>query len=311
VRLRLRTPSLEAVPWEMAGSSGLRLTEHRGVRSLYRGPAAPTVDVVEIRSVQAGLRLAGLDVPEDGTLGPDTHDAIAAFQRREGLHDTGHPDPVTVQLLHRWLCGARTVTVVRLRSTRAQAKGSWSATPIERLYGSFGFDVHALQSPGLGQTIDALRSTPTVIVHISTPLLETGGSVALDVATEPTSRTAGAGDQPGWLTAAALDHAFQGPLPAPIVVLDPPRPTSEVDSVVQLLLRNTFAGELFALGNTRAVFGVGLAALEEQDRQYTALLEPLAEGARLGDVIRRVREAGSYRDAATLHARSAELLLPW
>jgi hypothetical protein len=306
LRLRLRDPRLEAAPWELAGAGDERLSDHPSIRCLYRGAPDALPNVIEIRSLQAGLRIAGLPVTEDGTLGPETRRALEGYQRRERLPATGHPDPFTVQRIQGLLCSERSVTVVRNGAPIQGGGRARLGSPVERLYSTLGFQIEALAGTEAG--IEALETRPTAILHFATPLVETGGSVGLDVAGDPyASWSRGEGD---WLTAAALDQAFQTPLPAPIVILDPPLAGSRVDAVTTLLLRNTFAGELFALGNTRAVFGVGLASLEKQSLLHRALIEPIASGASFGETIQNVRQLAEFA-GSTLHARSAEMLPPW
>jgi hypothetical protein len=50
------------------------------------------------------------------------------------------------------------------------------------------------------------------------------------------------------------DHPFGM---RPIVVIDVPPTSSPSEDLEQLALRNVFAGELFALGNTPAIIGMG------------------------------------------------------
>lgn len=62
--------------------------------------AALDLDRAERRAVQRRLALAGHDagVP-DGVFGPVTREAIAAYQRNEGLAGTGYVEPATLALL--------------------------------------------------------------------------------------------------------------------------------------------------------------------------------------------------------------------
>jgi hypothetical protein len=61
----------------------------------------------------------------------------------------------------------------------------------------------------------------------------------------------------------------------PIVVLEVPPTQSKTEDLEQLALRNMFAGELFALGNTPAVIGIGF-----DDPHSAELARTLADGFR-------------------------------
>jgi hypothetical protein len=63
-----------------------------------------------------------------------------------------------------------------------------------------------------------------------------------------------------------------------------------------LLLRNWFAGDLFALGGTRAVIGTGLAGRKASDLVRDVLIERLAHGDAIGDVVQAMRQQGPSAD---------------
>ncbi|GAB4393074.1 MAG: AsmA family protein [Kiloniellaceae bacterium] len=67
------------------------------------GPSAPPDPAeegeVEVSRVQAALNAAGFDLAVDGILGPNTEDALRAFQERESLEPSGRPTPQTLDRL--------------------------------------------------------------------------------------------------------------------------------------------------------------------------------------------------------------------
>ena len=97
---------------------------------------------------------------------------------------------------------------------------------------------------------------PPVIVHIVGGLVATAGHDR----GRPAGRRQWLGppDEAGFLTTAELDQALRAVpqnWPTPIIVLDVPAPTGHRETGDQLLLRNGFAADLFAMGATRAVVG--------------------------------------------------------
>ena len=74
----------------------------------------------------------------------------------------------------------------------------------------------------------------------------------------------------------------------------PPRstrcPTGHREIADHLLLRNCFAGDLFALGASRAIVTTGLGKRKATDVVQDVLVEGLARGDAIGDVVQRVRQ---------------------
>ena len=73
-------------------------------------------------------------------------------------------------------------------------------------------------------------------------------------------------------------------------MLDVPAPTGQREVADQLLLRNCFAADLFALGGSRAVVATGLADRKTADLVQDVLLEGLAGGEAIGHVVQRMRQ---------------------
>src|SRR5262249_38989753 len=83
---------IAAVP---VGSSGAQL--HRGGAS--SASAALDLSPEQIREIQMVLKERGFAVEVDGRLGPQTRQALIAFQRKQGLAASGHIDNQTVSAL--------------------------------------------------------------------------------------------------------------------------------------------------------------------------------------------------------------------
>jgi cellulose synthase operon protein C len=334
LRLRIRDPALHLIPWELAGwpmEDGHRelLSLDPRVACLYRTGSSERPDPEDVRTLQMGLgRALRRDLAADGLLGPATRSALAAFQQQQGVRSTGDPDPVTEQQIHADLMGRKpAVTVVRTSvevEERALRGSSSSGMPVDWLYSRHGFNVVLVEGTNLDELPRSLRKHPTAVVHITAGLVESGGAVVLDLARE--SAPAGAAIDPITpyrLTPTALDLLLRGSVVKPVIVLDAPAPRSLREVVTQLLLRNAFAGELFALGGTRAVVATGLARYTAQQRLYEVIIDALARGAELGLLVNAVRRLvrGSpgpgdpQHDmafgAAALFARRAAVRLPW
>jgi hypothetical protein len=88
-----------------------------------------------------------------------------------------------------------------------------------------------------------------------------------------------------------LDRAFRGVAPGverPIVVLDAESPAGGTEAARQLLLRNAFAHELFALGNVPAVVALGLDGAASGQARF---LDALAAGRGVVGAIEAARDA--------------------
>jgi hypothetical protein len=82
----------------------------------------------------------------------------------------------------------------------------------------------------------------------------------------------------------------------PIVILDPPRPYSLVESVECLYWRNVLAHQLMGTGAFAAVLALGLAPYEEQSWNIERLLKALHERTPLTEFLKDVRASASDDD---------------
>jgi hypothetical protein len=328
--IRLLDQTLAALPWELMSDRSGRLARDPCICYLHRVRTTDQPDGHEVWALQRALRESGFPVAEDGLLGRETRAAIVAVQERAGLPPTGIPDGRTEQLVLARL-SARTVMLVRPRgggdamSSRAYRH---SSLPIESIYNGNGLTVTVMEAPALSALAATLTERPPAILHIEAGLLEDSGQPLLDLAGEweLSESRASESDRYG---ASSLGSALASLVPKPIVVLDPPAPRSGPELARQLLLRNAFASELYALGGARAMLGLGLAAYGDYMELWGAVIQGLAAGQPLGDVVGSVRRLadparrGENRDerrerhtdlvfgAAALFARSPDVRPPW
>ena len=289
--VRIYAGALQPLPWELAASK-----KHPDAplfadfRRAYREPARAAPDARLVRLVQAGLNLLGSSIPVDGVSGPDTANALRTHSENPEAPDTSADDPETVQRLHKArLQGARPgVIVVR----PGPDEGRRPSLAVERRYAHVGFDVSTVDQAQISALKQLLRAEPPpVIVHIVGGLVARVGVTAIDL--QDDARGWGAPAAACTLTAADLDHAFRvvpRDWPTPVVVLDVPAPTGQREVADQMLLRNCFAADLFAMGGSRAVVATGLADRKTADLVQDVLLEGLADGEAIGHVVQRMRQ---------------------
>jgi hypothetical protein len=177
-----------------------------------------------------------------------------------------------------------------------------SRRPLTEIYTTHG--VRAIEPKGLDaeDVKPAMDEHDPDVVHVQAAVVERSRGLQLDLPV----RTAMPG--PEYLAALFKDGS------SPIVVLDPPRPLEDVETALQLLLRNRFAADLVATGRVRAVLAAGL--LRPQDLQYAT--ERLAH--RLGSfpLLRELldlfrRDIGPDRissDGVTLFASDPDEIVP-
>jgi cellulose synthase operon protein C len=181
--------------------------------------------------------------------------------------------------------------VALVSTTRAVEEANFRGStqtgmPLSWVYGKAGIGgVHELGSAEL----DTLEHVPARVVHVTAALVEArGGGAELDFGGNPEG--VWAEDQMGErLSSAALDRALRRMASPPILVLDIPAPSSNTEAIAQLLLRNAFAGELFALGNLDAVIATGFARYQQQADLYRLLVDGLVSGVPLGEIATAIR----------------------
>ena len=291
--VRVKDGVLQPLPWELAASKA-----HHDVplftefRRAYRQSADVAPDTRLVRMVQAGLKMLGSSLQVDGVSGPDTAKALRAYESDQDPAAVRAEDPVTVQRLHQALLqGARPGVVI---VQPAASEGLRPGFAVERRYNRAGFNACTIDQMPLPVLEVMLRAQPPpVIVHVVGGLVATAGLTAVDLQAGP--RGWSSTDETGLLSAADLDRALRAvsrDWPAPVIVLDVPAPNGYREIADQLLLRNCFAGDLFALGASRAVVTTGLGGRKAADLVQDVLVEGLARGDAIGDVVQRVRSQG-------------------
>lgn len=310
---------LSPVPWELALRPDVRrlVVLDRAVATFYRAVSREAAHRDEIRFVQVGLnRTVDAGLAADGDLGPNTGKALLRYQEARGLTPDADLGADLLDRLQRDLAEP-----VRPLAVLAQPSGSLqinsarghlnSGVDLARMYGGHGFDVESVENP----TLDRLAAAVTravhsgripAVVHLAGGLRESGGGAAFTFlaggwATEAFSATPTAEEIPvtalNRVLAAVPRDGFR-----PLVVLDVNRPWGSEDAISYLMLRNAFAGDLFALGRCAGVLGTGLAG----DGEYElcdAMISAIAAGRSLADV------AGGLRSPAR-HATGLDRVLP-
>ena len=289
--VRVMDGVLQPLPWELAASkNNPHVPLFTEFRRAYRQSAKVAPDTRLVRMVQVGLKMFSSSLQVDGVSGPDTAKALRSFESDHDLTAVRPEDPVTVQRLHQALLQGARPSVVIVQP--APSDGPRLGFAVERRYDQAGFDATTIDQMHIPVLEVLLRAEPPpVIVHVVGGLVATAGLTAVDLQTG----TGGWGspDETGLLTSADLDRALRTvsrDWPAPVVVLDVPAPTGRREIADQLLLRNCFAGDLFALGGSRAVVTTGLGGRKATDLVRDVLIAGLARGHAVGDVVQRVRQ---------------------
>jgi cellulose synthase operon protein C len=288
--VRVKDGVLQPLPWELAASKkngdAPLFTEFRRA---YRQSAEAAPDTRLVRMVQAGLKMLGSSLQVDGVSGPDTAEALRAYESDQDPAAVRAEDPETVQRLHQALLQGVRPNVVIVQP--APSEGPRLGFAVERRYDQAGFNATTVDQMHIPVLMVLLRAQPPpVIVHVVGGLVATVGLTAVDLQTGTGSWASP--DETGLLTSADLDRALRTvsrDWPAPVVVLDVPAPTGRREIADQLLLRNCFAGDLFALGASRAVVTTGLGRRKATDLVQDVLVAGLARGHAIGDVVQRMR----------------------
>jgi hypothetical protein len=301
----IRDGALQPFPWELAAHPRDDGPLFAGFRRAYRAPASEATDTRLIRLVQAGLNLLDNELDVDGVSGPNTARALSALAADAGAPPRRADDPETVQRLHQArFQGARPGVIVM----RPAPAASWHRSlALERRYAQAGFDIATIDHGHVPALPVLLRGVPPpLILHIAGGLVAASGGTAVDL--QDDAGGWGPSGETGLLTPPDLDQALRAmpqDWPAPVVVLDVPLPTGQQEAADQLLLRNCFAADLFALGGTRGVIGTGLARRKTTDLVADELVEGLARGDAVGDVVREMRRQAGPAGFASFESAMA------
>jgi hypothetical protein len=180
------------------------------------------------------------------------------------------------------------------KTERRTGRGySASRINLETRYLQAGFAaVVALHDPTSGELIDTIQKSRPHLIHVLTGLRESrsGFELFCDLTQGNTAESNEEGFSASFLSF-ALSQLPAGE-PRPLIILDPPRPPEDQETATQLLNRNWFANELFAMGNTGGVLATGLLEPQRVDAVTVGLVDALSQRAPLIEVVRMIRRAG-------------------
>jgi peptidoglycan hydrolase-like protein with peptidoglycan-binding domain len=304
------SPSVAAVPWELARVDGRPVASHAGVRYLYRASADANRQATAV--LQRILkRLGMLTGRADGVFGPDTTEDVRRFQRDHDLFASGVPDRLTWEALRTQLRSAigadPHVLIVRAEADQSSRFEEGRAIDAETVYQGFGVRTSSLIDPSpealleYGQRLGG-SAQPIGAVHFCGNLNTARRSPMLYFYSPP-----GAAEpirEP--LAASVIDEfvrCLTGVVP-PLVILDIAAPATAHETARQLLLRNEFAHQLMQLGATWTLIASGLAGGTLRTTQLEHLAAVFRPGADVAAVCARLQASATHRDA-TLAAQLA------
>jgi cellulose synthase operon protein C len=295
--LDLADPILAGIPWEFAligFSKDNRRRYQALIDTFYRNPGAETSHVNVVRAIQFALqKLLPEKVTIDGIYGPATYEAVRRFQIKQKLPSTGIADFRTITYLRAGLLRrekdlGNSVLIGQTSSDRqlSSMRGHGSAgTDLRRIYGRAGFKVSIVENPTIRMLAQALKETRPQIIHLCPSMKRSMSSgVYLDFgATESTAKRPTTDHAPLSKEATGESNYFSlsavGKLLSdfsadkairPLLILDVPRPPVTSEAVIQLVLRNAFASEVFRMGSTCGVLATGL--MDRRQQMYAQLI---------------------------------------
>jgi len=318
VRLDLEGGRLNFVPWELVCSpdTGSFLVLEPAVGAVVRGVSNEAASRDEVRFLQLALnRVLDGDLSVDGIFGPKSGALLRRYQDRRDLEPDG---VVREDLLRTVQEDLARVTANRLpplvilvqASAARQLEGTRGMLNLgvdtRRLYETHGFEVWSVENPSFDEMRAAIghalkSDRAPAVLHLSGGLREAGGAVAFTFsAGEWYSEALGGSRFSDELPVTAVDdllRMFTRDSYRPLVILDVDRPPGPTETISQLLLRNAFAGDLFALGRCPALIATGLVSDPAMD-PYAPLVEMLASGRSVAETCLRIRhEAGPLAPA--------------
>jgi hypothetical protein len=132
-----------------------------------------------------------------------------------------------------------------------------SLREIYRAHSAKVFEPSTSTIEGIGRVF---RDHDPQLIHIQAPVVDRLGQLGIDLTLEAAAE---GGSSALDVDSTLLDvdfwtSQFRRSSREPVVILDPPRPPSEIEVARQLMLRNRFAADLTGKGKARAVLCVGL-----------------------------------------------------
>ena len=323
VLLECAHPALHGIPWELAvldDASPRPLALEPGLGHVWRGALNATPSD-RVRWAQSALSVVlGRRIVSDGVAGAATTRATREAQQALSVSVTGLLDaPTRIALRDRvreLRPAERERGAVLLVQTQAEyevvvQRGlSSRGTHLSDIYRRHGFAVDVIDEPDPDWFRNMLRRGRHSVLHFATPLAESraGNEVFFQLGAKlAAERTATAF---GAKHLATLLRSTFSRAPAPLVVVDVPRPPSLDEALRQLVLRNVVASELFLFGRLPAVVATGLAGPDDQALLSDQLAEVLVGRPSPGDVARSIRRADLYGTSVQAHRWSVEAVLP-
>jgi len=285
VRLWSENPDAHALPWELTLQPALHAVTDQPVMYRTMPTAARRVDVCWL---QVRLnRCLGLALDVDGVVGPETRGALERVQPGAGGAVWPQLTPATMRVLVGGTsrpAGAQRVLVISAKQDERSVPLSYWLRDQRALPAHLPVDVTVVEP----ETEVVKQVAPPAggidVLHIAAPLRQRDGMPYLELSPVGHARRLASKARGSDLFPVRLARWMAGfePGRAPLIVLDPPCPGSEVDIGVQLMLRNLFAAQLFSHGQCPAIVCTGLfpgGGLDHAIGFYRALSErrPLAE----------------------------------
>ncbi|WZO96077.1 caspase family protein [Isosphaeraceae bacterium EP7] len=303
LRISIDDPNLCQFPWEfLRRPDGDRafLSQTSGIRHLHRSTGPGETDRTTIRWLQAVLgQMFDRGLLVDGQDGARLRNALRSFQSQQGLETTGTADATTRWALDRAWRLSRNQPPRSVLLIAADSQDSYSTLvpfkeAIRRIYRLAGYEVTVVSSrgPDLSEVRELLRDKPLSYIQIRAPLAAVssiGICFSLSLPDQPSTKL-------NTLTSRDIDEFLKG-LPEsdlkPVVILNPPLPSSPFEAALQLFLKNAFASELFCLGNAPVILATGLEGLDLPSDFLEDLIRNAAQGMSVGDILGMIRRSSS------------------
>jgi cellulose synthase operon protein C len=314
LRLEIEGRRLAAVPWEIARApdSGTLLALEPWLGTIWRATSRDGARRDATRFLQLGLnRVLRAELPVDGDFGPASSQLLRDYQRQRGLEADGILRQDVLFTIQTDLASSesdRPLVILVQPSMARQFEGirglASLGVDMTALYDSSGFEVWRVDNPSIAEIsaviADAIaRERIPAALHFSGGLRESSGEVAFTfLAGDWYSESLGGSRFSDELPVTALAHllsAFPQDSFRPLVILDVDRPPGISETINHLLLRNAFAGGLFALGSCPAILATGLVGAAARTL-YGTLVGTLGSGATVGETCREIHSLVSSFD---------------
>jgi hypothetical protein len=301
------SPSIAKMPWELALFKGQ--TTDSLFHYFCRSTAQTRRSLENVKWLQLALRmLVAPKLLADGIPGANTRQALKSAEklykipgRLSGAKLNTHISKLLGGVKSRRKLKALLIRPPQERQIKVQRDTGFEGPHLDWMYGLYDFTIGAVESTEVDQLKKFIASFQPEVIHIQSSFKEipTTGQIYLDFGSEllnPTSRypfTSGGRsfNQPS----PALINDALALLPRsklrPVVILDAIPPTGITETIHQLIYRNTFAAELFQLGNASCIIAMGLSPHRTLTPLLTEeLIRGLAHLGTFGDVVNAMKQ---------------------